>query len=124
MSWRGAAWAGAVCWAVSGAGYGVLAVLDRPELSPAPLICAVLGRWFFVYHRCWRAAVAAGVVGSVVLFGLVDVLRPELGRYGADAVATGAASTAALAVFALVDRVTGRAGGDPAVRRRPWGGRP
>ncbi|WP_240800679.1 hypothetical protein [Streptomyces sp. ICN441] len=39
---------------------------------------------------------------------LVDGLRPELGRYVADALATGAAATVSPAVLALVQRVTHR----------------
>lgn len=108
VSWSEAALVSAACWTVSGLGYGVLAALEEPQLSPAPLIGMGLAQWFFAYHRCWRAAVAACLTGLVVLFGLVDTMRPDLGRYVADALATGAASTAALTVFALVDRATGR----------------
>ncbi|MFE7230181.1 MULTISPECIES: hypothetical protein [unclassified Streptomyces] len=108
MSWSEAALVSAACWAVSGLGYGVLAALDEPHLSPAPLIGMGLAQWFFAYHRCWRAAVAACLTAFVVLFGLVDILRPGLGRYVADALAVGTASTVALTVFALVDRASGR----------------
>ncbi|WP_326751598.1 hypothetical protein OIE73_05920 [Streptomyces hirsutus] len=108
MPWSEAALVIAVCWAVSGLGYGVLAALDEPQLSVAPLIGLGLAQWFFARHRCWRAAVAASLAGPVVLFGLVDVLRPDLGRYVADALATGAAATVALTVFALVGRAGGR----------------
>ncbi|MET9774553.1 hypothetical protein ABZ023_09785 [Streptomyces sp. NPDC006367] len=82
--------------------------MDEPQLSPAPLIGLGLAQWFIAYHRCWRAAVAASLTGFFVLFGIVDIMRPDLGRYVADALATGAASTAALTVFTLVDRATGR----------------
>ncbi|MFF8989867.1 hypothetical protein ACF09H_07930 [Streptomyces sp. NPDC014983] len=95
----------------------MLATLDEPQLSPAPLIGVGLPQWFFAHHRCWRAAVAACLAGFVVLFGLVDILRPGLGRYVADALATGAASTVALTVFTLVDRASGRRHG---AAGRPW----
>ncbi|CAM5272373.1 hypothetical protein GCM10010299_44880 [Streptomyces tanashiensis] len=117
VSWSEAALVSAACWTISGLGYGVFAALDEPQLSPAPLIGLGLAQWFFAYHRCWRAAVAAFLAGFVVLFGLVDVLRPDLGRYVADALATGAASTVALTVFTLVDRASGRRHGAAA---RPW----
>lgn len=108
MPWGEAALVTAACWAASGLGYGVLAALDEPQLSVAPLIGMGLARWFFARHRCWPAAVAACLAGFVVLFGLVDILRVSVGRYVADGLATGAASTAALAVFALVDRASRR----------------
>ncbi len=92
------------CWAVSGLGYAVLAALDDPNLSVAPLVGMGLVQWFWVRHRSWPAGVAAGLVGAVTLFGLVDVLRPHLGRYVAGALATGTAATVALAVFTLVMR--------------------
>ncbi|MFC8420756.1 hypothetical protein ACFUN7_07700 [Streptomyces sp. NPDC057236] len=98
----------AACWAVSGLGYGLFAALDEPQLSVAPLICMGLARWFFTRHRWWRAAIAAGSVGTVVLSGLVDVLRRDLDKYVADALATGAAATVALTVFTLVGRASGR----------------
>ncbi|WP_317452143.1 MULTISPECIES: hypothetical protein [unclassified Streptomyces] len=108
MSWSETALVSAACWAISGLGYGVFAALDEPQLSPAPVIGLGLTQWFIAYHRCWRAAVAACLAGFFVLFGLVDILRPDLGRYVADALVMGTASTVALTVFALVDRVCGR----------------
>ena len=108
VSWSEAALLSAACWTVSGLGYAVLDALDEPQLSPAPLIAVGLAQWFFAYHRCWPAAAAAGLTAFVVLFALVDILRPGLGRYVADALATGVASTAALTVFTLVDRAGGR----------------
>ncbi|MCX5112389.1 hypothetical protein OOK13_28595 [Streptomyces sp. NBC_00378] len=38
MSWSEAALVSAACWTFSGVGYGALAALDEPQLSPAPLI--------------------------------------------------------------------------------------
>jgi hypothetical protein len=108
VSWSEAALVSAACWTISGLGYGVLAALEEPQLSPAPLIGMGLAQWFFAYHRCWRAAVGACLAGFVVLFGLVDILRPDLGRYVADALATGTASMVALSVFTLVDRASSR----------------
>ncbi|MFF8917301.1 hypothetical protein ACF08M_29325 [Streptomyces sp. NPDC015032] len=64
-------------------------------------------QWFWARHRSWTAGIAAGLIGAAVLFGLVDILRPELGRYVADALATGAAATASVAVLTLLGRVTG-----------------
>ncbi|MFF4144584.1 hypothetical protein ACFY0A_25055 [Streptomyces sp. NPDC001698] len=104
VPWSEAALVAVACWAVSGLGYGVLAALDEPQLSVAPLIGMGLVQWFWARHRFRPAAVAA----AVVLFALVDVLRPGLGRYVADALATGAAATGALAVFTLVGRGAGR----------------
>ncbi len=92
------------CWAVSGLGYAVLTALDEPSLSVAPLVGMGLVQWFWARHRSWPTGVAAGLVGTVTLFWLVDVLRPHLGRYVAGALATGAAATVALAVFTLVAR--------------------
>ncbi|MFF9128104.1 hypothetical protein ACF09J_33425 [Streptomyces sp. NPDC014889] len=108
VPWSEAAFVAVVCWVVSGLGYGVFAALDEPQLPVAPLIGMGLGQWFWVRHRCWPAAVAAGLTGFAVLFALVDTLRPGLGRYVADALATGAAATVALAVFTLVGRGVGR----------------
>ncbi|MFE9171084.1 hypothetical protein ACFYNZ_16415 [Streptomyces kebangsaanensis] len=108
VPWSEAALVAVACWAVSGLGYGVLAALDEPQLSPAPLILMGLSQWFWARHRFWPAGVAASLTGAVVLFALVDVLRPGLGRYVADALATGTAATVALAVFTLVGRGAGR----------------
>ncbi|MDG9720682.1 hypothetical protein [Streptomyces sp. DH24] len=107
-SWSEAVLVAAACWAVSVLGYGVLAALDEPQLSVAPLIGAGLLQWFWARHRSWPAGVAAGLAGAAVLFGLVDVLRPELGRYVADALATGTAATVSVAVLTLVGRVRER----------------
>ncbi|MER5215447.1 hypothetical protein ABT063_34130 [Streptomyces sp. NPDC002838] len=107
-SWSEATLVAAGCWAVSGLGYGVLAALDEPQLSVAPLIGLGLVQWFWARDRSWPAAVAAGLVGAVVLFALVDVLRPELGRYVVDALSTGAAATVSVAVLTLVGRGRGR----------------
>ncbi|MFI2434378.1 hypothetical protein [Streptomyces sp. NPDC018693] len=108
VPWSEAALVVAVCWAVSGLGYGVQAALDEPQLSVAPLIGMGLVHWVFVHHRYWPAALTAGLTGAVSLFGLVDLLRPELGRYRADALATATAATVALLVFTLVGRAGGR----------------
>ncbi|MFD5448255.1 hypothetical protein ACWDTR_19470 [Streptomyces sp. NPDC003470] len=96
------------CWAVSVLGHSVTAALDEPLLPVAPLIGAGLVRWFWTRHHSWPAAVAAGLAGAVVLFGLVDVLRPELNRYVADALATGAAATSAVAALVLAERMRER----------------
>jgi uncharacterized membrane protein YoaK (UPF0700 family) len=109
VPWREAALVAVVCWVVSGLGHGVLAALDEPRLSVAPLIGMGLVQWFWTRHRFWPAAVAAGLAGIAVLFALVDALRPDLGRYVADTLATGAAATVALVVvFALAGRGAGR----------------
>ncbi|WP_329282304.1 hypothetical protein [Streptomyces sp. NBC_01451] len=108
VSWSEAALVAAVCWTVSGLGYGVIAALDEPQLSVAPLIGLGLVQWFWARHRSWLAGATAGLAGAVVLFGLVDILRPELGRYAADALSTGAAATAVVAMLALVGRGRGR----------------
>ncbi|MFG2369899.1 hypothetical protein ACGFY9_00270 [Streptomyces sp. NPDC048504] len=107
VSWSEAAFVATACWAVSALGYGVIAALDEPQLSVAPLIGLGLAQWFWARHRSWFAAVAAGLAGAVVLFGLVDILRPELGRYVADALSTGAAATVIVAVLTLVERGRG-----------------
>ncbi|MFF9125860.1 hypothetical protein ACF09J_21560 [Streptomyces sp. NPDC014889] len=108
VTWSEAALVAVACWAVSGLGYGVLAALDAPHVPVAPLIVMWLSQWFWASHRFWLAGVAASIAGSVVLFALVDVLRPGLGRYVADALATGAAASVALVVFTLVGRGVGR----------------
>ncbi|MGW5599524.1 hypothetical protein ACWEWL_10550 [Streptomyces rochei] len=105
VSWSEAALVAAICWAVSVLGYAASAALDKPRLSVAPLIGAGLVQWFWARHRSWPAGVTAGIVGATVLFALVDSLRPELGRYVADALATGAATTVSVAVLTLVGRV-------------------
>ncbi|MCY0940493.1 hypothetical protein [Streptomyces antarcticus] len=107
-SWGEAALVAAVCWAVSGLGYTASAALDEPQLSVAPLVGAGLVQWFWARHRSWPAGVAAGLVGAAVLFALVDMLRPELGRYVADALATGVAATVSVAVLTAVGRVRER----------------
>ncbi|MFC5953071.1 hypothetical protein ACFP51_00765 [Streptomyces pratens] len=104
VPWNEAVLVAAVCWTVCGLGYGVLAVLDEPHVPVAPLIGIGLVRWFFERHRFWPAAFAAGPAGAVTLFGLVDVLRPTLNHYVADALATGVAVSVALTVFTLVGR--------------------
>ncbi|MFD8827837.1 hypothetical protein ACFV1C_36565 [Streptomyces sp. NPDC059605] len=108
VSWREAALVAAACWAVSGLGYTASVALDEPQLSVAPLIGIGLVQWFRTRHRSWPAGIAAGAAGVAVLFGLVDALRPELGRYVADALATGAAATVSAAVLTLLNRVEGR----------------
>ncbi|GAA2289120.1 hypothetical protein GCM10010415_70710 [Streptomyces atrovirens] len=108
----------AACWVGNGLGYGVFAALDEPQPSMAPLIRMGPARWFFARHRCWRAAIAAGFTGTAVLSGLMDVLRPGLDKYVADALATGAAVTVALTVFTLAGRASGRSQ-DSASRLRP-----
>jgi hypothetical protein len=65
-------------------------------------------QWFWTRHRSWPAGIAAGLIGAAVLFGLVDILRPELDRYIADALATGAAATASVAMLIQLGRVSGR----------------
>ncbi|MEU6755712.1 hypothetical protein [Streptomyces sp. NPDC046685] len=108
VPWSEAALVAVACWAVSGLGYTASAVLNEPQLSVAPLVGAGLVQWFWARHRSWPAGVAAGLVGAAVLFALVDILRPELGRYVADALAAGAAATVSVAVLALVGRLRGR----------------
>lgn len=98
----------AACWAVGVLGYTASAALDEARLSVAPLIGAGLMQWFWARHRSWPAGVAAGIVGAAVLFTLVDFLRPELGRYVADALATGTAATVSVVLLTLVGRIRGR----------------
>ncbi|MBL3668830.1 hypothetical protein JL475_23095 [Streptomyces sp. M2CJ-2] len=99
-----------VCWVVSCLGYAVFAALDEPGLAVAPLLGMGLVQWFWTRHRVWPAAIAAVFAGVVVLFGTVDLLRPDLGRYVGDALATGLGATAALGVFTLMCRIRTRAG--------------
>ncbi|MHC5701261.1 hypothetical protein OTC26_007370 [Streptomyces tirandamycinicus] len=108
VSWTEALLVAAACWVVSGLGYTVTAALDEPHSPVTPLVGAGLVQWFRARHRSWPAGIAAGLVGAGVFFALVDGLRPELGRYVADALATGAAATVSLAVLALAQRVTHR----------------
>ncbi|MEF9904821.1 hypothetical protein [Streptomyces sp. P9-A2] len=111
VSWTEALLVASVCWVVNCLGYAVLAALDEPGIAVAPLLCIGLAQWFWTRHRVWPAAVAAGLAGIAVLFGTLDLLRPDLGRYAGDALATGLAVTAALGAFALTCRVRTRAGG-------------
>ncbi|WP_406726752.1 hypothetical protein WJ438_21955 [Streptomyces sp. GD-15H] len=111
VSWGEALLVALACWVVSCLGYAVLAALDEPGLTVAPLLCLGLVQWFWTRHRVWPAAVAAACAGVVVLFGVVDLLRPDLGRYVGDAPATGLGATAALGVFTLTCHVRVRAGG-------------
>ncbi|MEU0340430.1 hypothetical protein ABZ092_16075 [Streptomyces bobili] len=108
VAWSEAALAAAACWAVSVLGCTASAALAEPQLSVALFIGAGLMQWFWARHRSWPAGVAADLVGAAVLFALVDSLRPELGRYVADALAPGAAATVSVAVPTLVGRVRER----------------
>ncbi|MFI8306759.1 hypothetical protein ACIF80_25635 [Streptomyces sp. NPDC085927] len=105
--WSEAALVAVACWVVSVLGYGVLAALDEPRLSVAPLVGMGLLQWFWTRRRSWPAGVAAGLVGVAVLFALVDLLRPELSRYIADALATGTAATVSVVVLTAVGRGSG-----------------
>lgn len=122
VSWGEAALVVATCWMVSGLGYGLIAVLDEPQLSVAPLIGLGLVQWFWARCRSWLAAAVAGVAGVVVLFGLVDILRPELGRYVADSLSTGVAATVIVAVLTLVGRGKGRRDGAAIVNEKGTSG--
>ncbi|MGW5213863.1 hypothetical protein ACWEQO_22335 [Streptomyces sp. NPDC004051] len=110
VSWGEALLVALVCWVVSGLGYAVFAALDEPGLTVAPFLVLFLVQWFWARHRVWPAAVAAGLTGFVVLFGAVDLLRPDWGRYVGDALATGLGATAALVVFTLTCRIRTRTG--------------
>ncbi|MFE7711969.1 hypothetical protein ACFU6I_40870 [Streptomyces sp. NPDC057486] len=110
VSWAEVALVSSVCWVVTGVGYTVFAAFDEQGLSVAPLLGYGLAQWFWTRHRDWTAALAAAVAGAIALFGLVDVLRPDLGRFVGDALATGFGATAALVVFALVGRFRARTG--------------
>ncbi|PWI09383.1 hypothetical protein DIZ27_16915 [Streptomyces sp. NWU339] len=110
VSWGEALLVTLACWMVSCLGYAVFAALDEPGLAVAPLLGMGLVQWFWTRHRVWPAAVAAAFAGVVVLFGAVDLLRPDLGRYVGDALATGLGATAALGVFTLMCRIRTRAG--------------
>ncbi|WP_327698944.1 hypothetical protein [Streptomyces sp. NBC_00459] len=107
VSWSEAVFVAAVCWTVSGLGYGVLAALDEPQLSMAPLVGIWLVCWFWTRRRSWPTAVVAGLAGAVVLFWLVDLLRPEFDRYVADALSTGTAATVSVVVLTLGGRSMG-----------------
>ncbi|WP_143204082.1 hypothetical protein [Streptomyces kebangsaanensis] len=88
------------------------AVLDRlgeRQLPVAAPLVSVLGRWFFTRHRHWGAGPVAAVTGSVVLFALVDRLRPDLDRLLADTTATAVGLVVAMAVFTVGSRVRRRA---------------
>ncbi|MEU9581013.1 hypothetical protein [Streptomyces chilikensis] len=98
----------AACWAISILGYAASAAPDEPQLSVAPIVGGGLVQWFWARHRSWPAGFAAGFAGAAVLFALVDTLRPELGRYVADALATGAAATVSVALLTLAGRVRER----------------
>ncbi|MBB1252386.1 hypothetical protein H3146_03225 [Streptomyces sp. OF3] len=96
------------CWLVIGVGYAAFAAFDEPGLPVAPLLAYPVAAWCWTRRRDWRAVVAAAAAGAVTMFGLLDVLRPDLGRFVGDAFATGFGATAALTVFALVARVRAR----------------
>ncbi|WP_254705830.1 hypothetical protein [Streptomyces vilmorinianum] len=110
VSWGEVALVASVCWLVTGVGYAVFAALDEPGLSVAPLLGFGLVQWVWARHRDLTSALAAAFAGAVILFGLVDVLRPGLGRYVGDALATGFGTTVALIVFTLAGRFRTRTG--------------
>ncbi|WP_433544088.1 hypothetical protein ACQPZG_02500 (plasmid) [Streptomyces sp. CA-294286] len=118
VPWRETGLLVLVCWVVTALGYAVLSALDEQGLAVAPPLVMGLAQWFWARHRIWSAAAAATVVGAVG-WVFVDLLRPVVDRYLADALATALGATAALLVFALVSRVPVRSG-----RRRGTGPRP
>lgn len=109
VSWAEVALVAALCWLATGVGYVVFAALDEPGLSVAPLLGFGLAQWFWTRHHDCKAASAAAAAG-VTLFGLVDVLRPDLGRFVGNALATGLGAMDALTVFAFVGRFRARTG--------------
>ncbi|MFF2211469.1 hypothetical protein [Streptomyces antibioticus] len=92
------------CSVVSGAVWAVLALLGQDQLPVAGPVVMLLGQWFWVRHRHWRAGAMAAFSGSVVVFLLVDALRPHLDRLSADTLATEAGVAVALAVFTVCAR--------------------
>ncbi len=93
------------CWAVCALTYGVLRAVDEPALPVTAPVVFLLGWWFVNRHRRWVPGAAAFLLGSPVLFLLVDVLRRHLDRPDADALATAAGTLVALAVFTTASRV-------------------
>ncbi|WP_327241253.1 hypothetical protein [Streptomyces sp. NBC_01320] len=91
VPWSEAALVAVACWAVSGLGYGVLAAL---VVLGAPRLLAGRGR--------------GGPRGGLSCCSLLSTSCVRVWAGTADALATGAAATVALAVFILVDRGAGR----------------
>ncbi|MGX4691129.1 hypothetical protein [Streptomyces sp. JNUCC 63] len=61
------------------------------------------------WANSWSVALPAAVTGSVVVFALVDRLRPHPDRLLADTTATAAGLVVAMAVFTVGSRVRRRA---------------
>ncbi|MFF9839534.1 hypothetical protein [Streptomyces sp. NPDC013740] len=119
VSWGEAARVAALCWVLSGVLYAGFAAIHARGLSPAPLLSLGLARWFVSRPRDRTAGALAAVAGAATLFGLVDALRPPLGRYVADALATGSAVTVALVVLVLGTRFRRRLREGAARERHP-----
>ncbi|MFC8509489.1 hypothetical protein ACFU3J_20520 [Streptomyces sp. NPDC057411] len=119
VSWGEAARVAALCWVLSGVVYAGFAAIHARGLSPAPLLSLGLARWFVSRPRDRTAGALAAVAGAATLFGLVDALRPPLGRYVADALATGSAVTVALVVLVLGTRFRRRLREGAARERHP-----
>ncbi|MFE1383578.1 hypothetical protein ACFW6S_31985 [Streptomyces sp. NPDC058740] len=119
VSWGEAARVAALCWVLSGVVYAGFAAIHARGLSPAPLLSLGLARWFVSRPRDRTAGALAAVAGAATLFGLVDALQPPLGRYVADALATGSAVTVALVVLVLGTRFRRRLREGAARERHP-----
>ncbi|MBB1244631.1 hypothetical protein GL263_13805 [Streptomyces durbertensis] len=104
VSWAEAALVIAGSWLVTGVVYAaVSAVFDEPGFPVAVVVVSVLAQWHWE-RRDWPAALAASLAGAITLFALLDKLRPEMGLFVGEALATGFAATAAVLVFTLVTR--------------------
>jgi hypothetical protein len=109
VTWVEAAEVSAVCAVMLAATWAVLDWLDERQFPVTAPVVMVLAQWFVTRHRHWGAGPAAAVTGSVVLFVLVDRLRPHLDRLLADTTATAAGLVVAMAVFTVGSRVRRRA---------------
>ncbi|MFB6962291.1 hypothetical protein ACFCYB_36265 [Streptomyces sp. NPDC056309] len=89
--------------------WAALELFDEGQFPVAAPVVMVLGRWFYNRHRHWGAGLVAAVSGSVVVFTLVDRLRPQMERLLADATATAVGLVVAMAVFTVCSRVRRRA---------------
>ncbi|MFE4414140.1 hypothetical protein [Streptomyces sp. NPDC056821] len=109
VMWAEAARVAAGCVAVLALTWAALELFDERQFPVAAPPVMVLGRWFYNRHRHWGAGLGASVSGSVVVFTLVDRLRPHVDRLLADTTATTAGLVVAMAVFTVCFCVRRRA---------------